>query len=165
MKLAFSLTLLLTLVLFRHCLVILFLLRYISLSLSLVSRCTFPNKWLWERANSESHRWTGCTLELAAGAWRQEDKSLSDCWVTGESWLGGLWSKQTLLGIWGEIRRWFWLNWGVYSAAWAPAVGQWAVWGGTEQAGHGTKLLWSQPCQSKPWNLRAPGNRVRDLRT
>lgn len=85
MKLAFSLTLLLTLVFFRHCLVILFLLRHISLSLSLVSRGTFPNKWLWERANSESHRWTGCALELAAGALRQEDKSLLDCWVTGES--------------------------------------------------------------------------------
>lgn len=36
-KLAFSLTVLLTSVIFTHCLVILFLLRYISLSLSLVS--------------------------------------------------------------------------------------------------------------------------------
>lgn len=103
-KLAFSLTLLLTSVIFTHCLVILFLLRYISLSLSLVSWCIFPNKWLSEWANSESHRWTGRTLELADGDLRREDKSLSDCWATGESWLGGLWSKHPLLHIWGAER-------------------------------------------------------------
>lgn len=89
-------TLLLTSVEFTHCLVILFLLRYISLSQSLVPWCIFPNKWLCERANSESHRWTGCTL----GTWDRKI-NLFICWVTGESWSGGLWGKHTLLGIWG----------------------------------------------------------------
>lgn len=141
-KLAFSLTLLLTWVVFTHCLVILFLLRYISLSLSLVSWCIFPNKWLSEWANSESHRWTGCTLELADGDLRQEDKSLSDCWVTGESRLGGLWSKHTLLGVWGEEGSNYAFGW---MERWTR-LPESLLWGGTEQAGP-LEQSCSHPCQ------------------